>query len=60
VTVRERFSKAEKACRAATSGRFDVLTESESRYLAKHKSPDAIRNRIAAAGKQAGGGLDEG
>ena len=52
--VRETYSDVEPAFRAATGRGFDALTESEARYLAKHKSPDDVRGRIAAAGRQAG------
>lgn len=52
--VRETYSDVELAFRAATGRGFDALTESEARYLAKHKSPDDVRGRIAEAGRQAG------
>lgn len=56
--VRETYSDVEPAFRAATGRGFDSLTQSEARYLAKHKSPDDVRGRIAEAGRQAGGRED--
>ena len=58
--VREIYADVEPAFRAATGRGFGSLTESEARYLAKHKSPDAVRDRIAEAGRQAVQRQDEG
>lgn len=50
--VRELYSEVEPAFRAATGRGFDSLTESEARYLARHRSPDTVRDRILAAGSK--------
>lgn len=57
--VRELYSQVEPAFRAATGRGFDSLTESEARYLARHRSPDAVRDRITAAGSQVRQRADE-
>lgn len=59
-TVRDRYPDVEPAFRAATGYGFDALTQSEARYLAKHKSPESVRDRISAAGEQASAGVDDG
>lgn len=48
--LRERYGDIEQQFRAATGYGFDSLTESEGRYLTKHGSPDAIRERILNEG----------
>lgn len=56
--VRERYGDIENEFRAATGRGFESLTESEGRYLAKHGTPDAVRNRILAeehAARDSGG-----
>ncbi len=58
--VRDRFASVEPDFRAATGHGFDALTESEARYLAKHDSPESVRDRIAAAGEQARRGAGQG
>ena len=52
--LRERFGDVEGAFRAATGYGFDGLTESEGRYLVKHDAPEQVRDRILAAGREAG------
>jgi hypothetical protein len=58
--VRERFQSVEDQFRAVTEYGFDVLTESEARYLAKHDSPQSVRDRIIEAGSEASGRADRG
>lgn len=58
--VRAKFGDIESDFRAATGYGFDALTESEARYLARHDSPQRIRNRISEAGSAASQRLDEG
>jgi orotate phosphoribosyltransferase-like protein len=58
--VREHFQSVEPQFQAATGYGFDALTESEARYLAKHNSPQSIRDRIIAAGNAASIGANEG
>lgn len=56
-TLRERYGDIESEFRAATGRGFDALTESEGRYLAKHGTPDAVRDRILAEGHARSDGL---
>lgn len=58
--VRERFNDIEPQFRAATGYGFDALTESEARYLVKHDDAQRVRDRIIAAGNQAGNEGDAG
>jgi orotate phosphoribosyltransferase len=58
--VRERFSDIETSFRAATGYGFDALTESEARYLVKHDDAQRVRDRVIAAGDQAGNEGDAG
>lgn len=51
-TLREKHGASETDFRAATGYGFDALTESEARYLANFKPADAVRTRIAEAGRQ--------
>lgn len=48
--VRERYGDIEDEFRAATGRGFDTLTESEGRYLAKHGTPESVRDRIIEEG----------
>ena len=52
--VRERFQDVEPQFQAATGYGFDALTASEARYLVKHDDAQRVRDRIIAAGDQAG------
>lgn len=58
--VRDRFNDIEPQFRAATGYGFDALTESEARYLVKHDDAQRVRDRIIAAGNQAGNERDAG
>ncbi len=53
--VRERYQTVETEFRAVTGYGFDGLTESEARYLAKHDSPESVRNRIIEESRTRGG-----
>jgi hypothetical protein len=52
--LRARFGDIENEFRAATGYGFDGLTESEARYLALYSQAERVRDRILAAGSQAG------
>ncbi len=52
--LQKRFGNVEPEFRAATGYGFDALTESEARYLLKHDAPEQVRDRIVAAGREAG------
>jgi GGDEF domain-containing protein/adenine/guanine phosphoribosyltransferase-like PRPP-binding protein len=54
--LREKFGDIEQQFQRATGHGFDVLTESEARYLINFKPADAVRDRILAEGRQ---GSDE-
>lgn len=56
-SVRDRYGDLETEFRTATGRGFEALTESEGRYLAAHGTPDAVRARIVAEGRERGGGV---
>jgi hypothetical protein len=58
--VREQFQDVEPQFQAATGYGFDALTASEARYLVKHDDAQRVRDRIVAAGIQAGNERDAG
>lgn len=58
--LREKYGDIEQDFRAATGYGFDALTQSEARYLASFEPAQSVRDRVLAARKQDGRGLDDG
>lgn len=51
--LKQQYGDIENDFRQATGYGFDALTESEARYLANYKPPQAVRNRILKEGNAA-------
>nr|RDS95200.1 PLxRFG domain-containing protein [Cereibacter sphaeroides f. sp. denitrificans] len=58
--LRDKHGDIEPDFIRATGYGFDALTESEARYLARFKPPEAVRDRILAEGRRGGAGADQG
>lgn len=57
--VREKFGDLENEFKQATGYRFDGLTESEARYLARFNKVETVRNRILAEARDRASQADE-